>query len=88
MKVIKGELQIGALGCAYGKGNLKMEKDSLAADGRVIRYRTSGARKGAARLHLYQSVAKRGGAIFQSGADPFLQFKCGLQVYEKVYKVF
>ena len=33
----KGELQIGALGCAYGKGDFKMEKDSLAADGRVIR---------------------------------------------------
>ena len=52
LRVIKGELQIGALGCAYGKGNLKMEKDSLAADGRVIRYRASGARKGATRLCL------------------------------------
>ena len=48
----KKELRPGALVCAYGKGDTGMEKDSLVADGRVIRYQASGARKGAARPNL------------------------------------
>ena len=73
----KKELRPGALVCAYGKGDTGMEKDSLVADGRVIRYQASGARKGAARPNFKVAIwkMKKGrGYLLEMSSDWFGSF--------------